>query len=159
MKYDVAMGVLNTTYEELSLIADETFNEISKDIVKEINLIRETSISASNDILRRYILNLSVQSFRLSDIKEKATFKSELAESIRKEKYSIKFLESDGTVANKENLANVAISEELVVEKLYEMVSNRTKTLLDECHRVVDALKTVLMTRVNEAKLISGSVE
>ena len=137
----------------------DSFNEFAKDIVSEIDNLRENSTQLSNDDLRKHILNLSVQSFRLSDIKEKAVFKSELAESIRKEKYASKFLESEGTVANKENLANVAISEELVVEKLFEMVSDRAKTLLDECHRVVDALKTVLMTRVNEAKLISGSVE
>ena len=49
------------------------------------------------------------------------------------------------------NMGNV--SENILVEAVHSMVASALKVKLDEMHRVVDALKTVTMSRMSEAKL------
>ena len=96
---------------------------------------------------------LSTMSLSFCEIKESAAFRAELAESIRKEKYSISYNNVSGTNGNKENTAIIQISEEVVVEALYNLISSLFKTKLDEIHRFIDVLKTILMSRNTEAKL------
>ena len=42
-----------------------------------------------------------------------------------------------------------------MTEAVYDLVAALLKGAQDECHRVVDALKTVLMSRMQEAKLMA----
>ena len=60
---------------------------------------------------------------------------------------------AEGTAAAKENLAVLSTSSELLSEEIYDLVANLFKVKLDEAHRVVDSAKTVLMSRMQEAKL------
>jgi hypothetical protein len=107
----------------------------------------------NNDLLRDYILKLCLKSYSFSDIKEKAAFKAEIAETIRKEAYAKQFNSTEGTVAVRQNNAEIAISAEYLSEEIYQLISALLKTKADEIHRVVDALKTVLMSRLQEAKI------
>ena len=45
-----------------------------------------------------------------------------------------------------------------MVELLYELISNLLKTKLDELHRLTDTLKSILMSRMQEAKFLNTSV-
>jgi len=53
----------------------------------------------------------------------------------------------------------LAASEEIIVESLYKLVANLLKTKLDALHRLVDALKSVLMSKMQEAKLYANALE
>ena len=44
-------------------------------------------------------------------------------------------------------------AEEILAEEIYTLMANTFKVKLDEIHRVVDTLKSVLMSRMQEAKL------
>ena len=148
-----ALNNVDMVYDELIQIANETVESIVGDISSIIHDIQSDLENMNNDLLRDYILKLCLKSYSFSDIKEKAAFKAEIAETIRKEAYAKQFNSTEGTVAVRQNNAEIAISAEYLSEEIYQLISALLKTKADEIHRVVDALKTVLMSRLQEAKI------
>lgn len=152
-RLDDALNEVDEVYNTLVDIA----NDIIAPYVKDVNsLINEAETYINNltiDYLRDLMLKLSLKAFQLCEIKEKATIKAVCAESIRKEKYAVKFGGLSGSVASKENEALTSISYEILAETTYDLVGNLLKTKLDEVHRVVDSIKTIIMSRMQEAKL------
>lgn len=154
-----ALDNIDLTYIELMNLA----NDIFKQTTSEIDAIMQDAYNdverLSNEAIRDLMLRLSLKSYTFSEIKEKAAFKSVLAETIRKEEYAHNFNRADGTVAVRENTAIIGTSAEILSEEIYTLVANMLKTKLDEIHRVVNTLQTVLMTRMQEAKLTSVDIQ
>ena len=73
--------------------------------------------------------------------------------------YASYFNSSEGTVAVRENTATIQSSAEILAEEIYTLVANMLKTKLDEIHRVVNTLQTILMTRMQEAKLTTVDIQ
>ncbi len=65
----------------------------------------------------------------------------------------MEFNKSEGSVAAKEHTATINTSDKILTNIIYDIIANMFKTKLDECHRVVAALTTVLTSRMSEAKL------
>ena len=76
-----------------------------------------------------------------------------------KEAVARNYIEATGTASAKENEATLNSSSEMVSEALFNLVSSLFKTKSDEIHRVVDTLKSVLMSRNMEAKLTSNTID
>lgn len=154
-----ALDATEKTYDNLVSIA----NNIVKEHVAEINEMvmdaYENVDEMSNENIRNLILKLSLKTFSFGDVKEKSALKAECAEALRKEAYAIAFNGAEGSVAAKENAATIDTSDEILTETIYEVVANMFKTKLDECHRVVSALTTVLTSRMAEAKLTAKMYE
>ena len=153
-----ALDNVEMTYQEI--------NEIAKDIVSEFfeqadSLIREVRDvhELDNDTIRNYMIRLSLTSYSLSEVKEKSAMKAEIAETLRKEAVARNYIEATGTASAKENEATLNSSSEMVSEALFNLVSSLFKTKADELHRVVDTLKSVLMSRNMEAKLTSNTID
>lgn len=153
-----ALDRVEMTYQEI--------NEIAKDIVSEFfgqadSLIRELKDlnELDNDSIRNYMIKLSLTSYSLSEVKEKSAMKAEIAETLRKEAVARNYIEATGTASAKENEATLNSSSEMVSEALFNLVSSLFKTKSDEIHRVVDTLKSVLMSRNMEAKLTSNTID
>lgn len=153
-----ALDKVEMTYQELNEVANEmteTFFEPVDKIIEELSNINDLS----NDMVRDYMIRLALNSYSLSEIKEKSALKAECAEALRKEKYARSFREAAGSAAIKENEALLNSNEQVIIEALYNLVSSLFKTKLDECHRVVDVLKSVLMSRNAEAKLTTNVID
>lgn len=148
-----AMTNVDTTYSELIDIANDMLTELTGDIDALLQSAYENIDALSNDAIRDLLIRLSLRSYSFSPIKDKSAFKAALAESLRKEAYAKQFNLTEGTVANRENSAVLNTSAEVVVEKIYDLTADLFKTKLDEIHRVVDTLKTVLNSRLSEARL------
>ena len=155
----VALDTTELVYRDIVDIANKIVSEATKEVDDLIKGAANNVETLSNDSLRNLIIDLSLKSFMFSDIKEKSGLKAEVAETLRKEAYAKSFNATEGAVAARENQAIIATSEQVVVEAIYNMISSLFKTKLDECHRVVDALKTVLMSRNMEAKLTATLYE
>jgi len=154
----LALDNADAVYNDIVVIADD----IIKHYLWEIDSLIKTATekdTLSNDDIRHLILQLSLKSYGFSEIKEKSALKVECAEALRKEKYAIKFNETDGTVAYKENQATISSTDEILVEAIYNLVASLFKTKQDEIHRVVDSLKSILVSRNMEAKLSSELFE
>ena len=55
----------------------------------------------------------------------------------------------------KSNIATIAASAEVASEALYNLIANLLKNKVDQLHRLVDALKSILMSRMQEAKFMN----
>ncbi len=154
-KLESALQKVETTYSELVEIA----NGMLAPIIDPVNvLVTEVSSkvnSLSTENIRDYILQLQLKAFEISEVKEKSALKADLADALQKEKFAISFNSMDGSAAAKEKLALVETSSEIVVETLYNLVANLLKTKLDQLHRLVDSLKSILMSRMQEFKFMN----
>lgn len=151
-----ALSNVDMVYSDLVEIANDMLAQATGDIAVVIEPVYENVEKLTNDDLKNIILKLAVRSFSFSEIKEKAAFKANIAETLRKEKYAANFGLAEGSVAAKENLATVQTSAEILAEEIYDLVADLFKVKLDEVHRVIDSLKTVLTSRLAEAKLSSA---
>jgi hypothetical protein len=159
LRVQKALNNIDDTYQDLIVVAEDIFQQTTKDI-DEIMMSAYNDIEKlSNDAIRDLMLRLSLKSYTFSEIKEKAAFKSVLAETIRKEEYAQNFNKTEGTVAVRENTATIDTGAEILSEEIYTLVANMLKTKLDEIHRVVNTLQTILMTRMQEAKLSTVDIQ
>lgn len=156
-KYDLneALDNVELAYNEVIDIANESVAELTGDLDTLLESVYNNIENLTNDGLREIMLRLSLRSFSFSAIKDKAGFKAILAESLRKEAYAKQFSTLDGSVAAKDSKATLNISEQIIVEHIYNLTASLFKTKLTEVHQVIDTLKTVLMSRLSEAKLTS----
>lgn len=150
-----ALNNVDMTYNDLITIVDDIEKDVLGDVDEIISNIYNNLQDMPNAAIKDNLLSLSLKSYSFSDIKEKSAFKAELAESIRKEAYAKAFKASEGTVAAKDSDATMNISSEIIAEEIHTLLSALFKTKLDEIHRVIDVLKTILMARLSEAKLVS----
>lgn len=155
-KLQNALDSVETTYHDLVEIANQMLAPLFDPINETVNRLNYSINALSVDQIRDYILDLQLKAFSISETKEKAALKAELAEAIQKEQYAIKFNGIDGSAAVKDKLATVAVSQEVVAETLYNLVSNLLRTKLDQLHRLVDALKSILMSRMQETKFMNN---
>lgn len=154
-----ALNNIDMTYNDLIEIVDDTRTSVLYDVDILIDDVRNNIQDMSNDKIRDILVRLAVQSYSFSSIKDKASFKASLAETLRKEAYAKAFGNAVGTVAQKDGQALLDTSSEAVVEKIHDLMADLFKTSLDEIHRTVDVLKTVLMSRLTEAKLVSNDTQ
>jgi hypothetical protein len=154
-KLETALNNVETTYGELVNIANDMLNPMFEPINMIIVSVNATVNAMSIDQIRDYILQIQLKAFEISEIKEKAALKAELAETLQKEKFAISFNGLEGSAAAKDKLALVETSAEIVTEALYNLIANLLKTKLDQLHRLVDALKSILMSRMQETKFMN----
>lgn len=161
MKSEViaALDAVDATYDELIDVA----NDIAKEVVGDLDDMMASAYNdvekLSNEAIRDLMLKLSLRSYSFAEIKERSAFKSELAETLRKEAYAKNFNSAEGTVAVRENTAVLNSSAEILANQIYELVADIFKSKLDETHRIVAALTSVLMSRMSEAKLTTVNAE
>ena len=154
-KLETALSNVETTYGELVNIANGMLDPLFEPINAVISRVNASVNAMSIDQIRDYILTIQLKAFEISEIKEKAALKAELAETLQKEKFAISFNGLEGSAAVKDKLALVETSAEIVSEALYNLVANLLKTKLDQLHRLVDALKSILMSRMQETKFMN----
>ena len=154
-KLEEALMNVQTTYGELVEVANGMLSSIVSPVNELVAEVNSRVNAMSVDQIRDFILRLQLKAFEISEIKEKSALKAELAEALQKEKYAVEFNGADGTAAVKSNIATIAASAEVTSEALYNLIANLLKTKLDQLHRLVDALKSILMSRMQEAKFMN----
>ena len=155
-KLEEALQRVEMTYGELVNVANDMLAPMFTPINATVSEINATINALSIDQIRDYILKLQLKAFEISEIKEKAALKAELAETLQKEKFATSFNGFEGSAAVKEKLALIEASPETVSETLYNLVANLLKTKVDQLHRLVAALTSILMSRMSEAKFMNA---
>ena len=148
-----AISEVELTYEQIEQIANDIIKEPLQSVNQIVNEIQANLSVMSTDLLRDYMVKLQLAVFQISEIRDKAAAKAQCAEALRKEAYSTSFLTQEGTAGQKDASATIAISENIVTEYLYDLVSNLVKTKIDQGLRLVDTLKSALVSRMQEAKI------
>ena len=155
-KLEEALQRVELAYQDLVETANGALAPMLNPINELVTLINATVNALSIDQIRDYILKLQLKAFEISEIKEKAALKAELAETLQKEKFATSFNGFDGSAAVKEKLALIEASPETVSEAFYNLIANLLKTKVDQLHRLVAALTSILMSRMSEAKFMNS---
>lgn len=148
-----ALTEVEMTYDQIEQIANDIIREPFGHINQLVSDIQVNINSMSIDAIRDAMVKLQVGIFQISEIRDRAAARAQCAESLRKEAYSASFLRQEGTAGQKDASATIDISDRIVTECLYELVSNLVKTKIDQGLRLIDTLKSVLMSRMQEAKI------
>ena len=151
-----ALNVVEMTYGEIVEIANKLIAQYTGDINPIIQYIEANIEKLSNDEIRSLMLRLSVKAYSFCEIKERSITKADCAEIIKKEAYARIFNQTEGSVATKDNTSLVNISNEIVTQAVYNLVAGLFKVKFEEIRRLVDTLKTILMSRLSEMKLSSN---
>lgn len=154
-KLNTALSKIELTYGELVEIANSIVSPIFADVNNLVTDINSCINTMSIDQVRNTILSLQLKAFELSEIKEKSAMKAEVAEALQKEQFALKFNSFEGSAAAKEKLAQVATSEEIAADILYNLVANLFKNKVDQIHRLVAALTSILVSRGQEQKFMN----
>ena len=155
IKLQEALNNLEITYHDLVEIADTMTSNIFKPIDELINILNTKVNSLPIDTIRDYLLQLQLKAFEISEIKEKSAMKAELATALQKEQFAVSFNGLEGSAAAKDKLATIATSAEQATEILYNLIASLFKTKLDQLHRLVAVLTSILMSRMSEAKFMN----
>ena len=150
-----ALDAVDMTYAELIEISNDISVRVVSDTDSLIAQVRDNVENMTNDYIRDVMLKLALQSYSFSEIKEKSAFKAQVAKNIHENAYAQNFNQSEGSVAVRENLAVIQTSAEILAEEIYSLVASIFKTKLAEIHSTIDVLKTILMSRLSEAKLVN----
>lgn len=151
-KLKEALSNIELSYSAVVEIADDILKSRFKPINDLINEITVNMNSMPTDLLRDYLLKLQLFAYNISELRDKSAAKAELATAIQKEAYAIKFNSAEGAATVREKLAQAETATEQVAEVTYNLVAGLVRTKLDQCHRLVDCLKSVLMSRMQEFK-------
>lgn len=157
-KLSDALDAVEMSYHDLIEIANDITNSpfaAANALVKEIS---ENINNLSIDQIRTFMVKLQLEAYGLSEVKEKSQLKADLSEALMKEKYAVTFNSLEGAATVKDKLAQVEIADEVVAEALYDLIAALFKSKVDQLHRMVDVLKSILMSRMQETKFMNQGI-
>lgn len=155
MTIDIKDASNNVTemYNQLKPIVDSVVAKNAKNIDDIIKKIRKDLSSLTNSDLQNYMLQLSIETYYFSQIKDMSALKQECALALLNESKADVYNSSEGTQGYRSNQAIIQTLDKQAVNLLYTAVSSNMKSKLDEAHRMVNILSNVLISKNAEAKL------
>lgn len=148
-----ALEAVEMTYSQIKEIADSMLVGPFEEPNRIVEFIQCNVESMSIDMLRDSILKLQLAVYSLSELRDRSGVKAICAEAIKKEAYASSYVLQEGTAGVKDSNTTLAISENIVAQCLYDLVASLVKTKVDQIQRMIDSLKTILMSRMQELKL------
>lgn len=153
-----ALEAVEMTYAQIKEIADNMLAVPFEEPNRIMETIQHNVESMSIDLLRDSILRLQLAVYSLSELRDRSGIKANCAEAIRKEAYAASYIGQEGTAGVKDSNTTLEISENIVAQCLYDLVASLVKTKVDMCLRMIDSLKSILMSRMQEAKISATSL-
>ena len=143
-------------FKDLSPMVLEIVNKYSSELDKIFNKLTNASV-LTNSELREYMLALSAESYLFGMSKDASLLKQECAATLAKESQAMAYNGTSGTQTVRSNQALIDTADKQVVSLIYNAVANMMKTKLDECHRMINTLNSILISRNAEAKLANNT--
>lgn len=153
-----ALEAVEMTYSQIKEIADNMLAVPFEEPNRIVEFIQYNVESMSIDMLRDSILKLQLAVYSLSELRDRSGVKASCAEAIRKEAYATSYIEQEGTAGVKDSNTILAISENIIAQCLYDLVASLVKTKVDMCLRLIDSLKSILMSKMQEMKISATSL-
>jgi hypothetical protein len=154
-----ALEAVEMTYGQIKQIADDMLAAPFEEVNRLYGDVSTYVDSLSIEALRDYLLRLQLAAFGLSELRDRSGAKATCAEAVRKEAYAVSYASQEGTAAAKDSAATLAVAENIVAQCLYDLVASLVKTKLDATHRLIDTMKSILMSRMQEAKLSNNLLD
>nr|DAQ27987.1 MAG TPA: hypothetical protein [Caudoviricetes sp.] len=119
------------------------------DYIEKIKISLDEEDLSINE-LNTILIRLCSFYYFLVDKQESASIKGDIASMVRDERYNSSFLESQGTIAKKQALAESNSMEENIVSKIYNSVYKTLKYKRESVSTLIDAIKKVISSKVIE---------
>ena len=148
--------------EENSRQMDEIVNGIilpyTKDLDSYVSFIRECLADGQNpptDVeLDDFVMNLSTYIYFASGMCEQLGIRDDIAEAVYKEMYhSVRSNIDEGTVADKNSLAELEAQKENVVSICYARAYKIVKAKVESAQELLSSCKKVLSRRISDSEL------
>lgn len=147
------------TYSALKPMVKEIVEKHSNYIDSIVNKIHDNFTTLTNKEIQDYMLQLQVEAYYFSERKDMALLMQECSIVTSKEAQASSFNSTVGTQTVRSNQAIIDSISEQVVTMLYNAVANSMKSKLDEVHRLINVLGSVLISRNAENKLKGAAVD
>lgn len=150
---------INNRVEEVSkkikIIADEYVMDATQSLDSILREVRkELDVGGMTDqTLQVLILDLANNLYFAIDKQEQLGVMEDVAKMIRQELYSQTRKDTKGTVAEKEANALLESKYEETVQMIYSRAYKRVKSKVEAGYEMLNALKKILNTRLEEMKL------
>lgn len=150
--YKEAQDQLDNVYKQLRDVAKDVVRKYTKTLDGYVKKVNEIETLTDGEI-RVIMAKISYEAYSLAETREYSALKSEIATTLQKESFATEYMRADGTISDKSNIALLNTTKETAVDILYKNISKLMLVKLDEAHRVVNTLNSILISRSAEAKL------
>lgn len=143
----------NTLERIVNDIVSSYTNELDTYIDKIKRVLDTDTDGLSEHDLNQIMIKLCSYMYFLGSKQELLGIKQDIAEEIRKEKYSLSFLSATGTVATKDSIAQNNTREEQVISIIYDRAYKILKNKYTTVDKWIDSIKKILTMRIKLMEL------
>lgn len=151
-KFKQSSSELKEMTDALKPYVDNIVEKHSKSLDAIINKMKKNMATMTVKELNDTSLELAIETFYFAESRDISLLQQECATALYNMHYADVYTGTDGTQNTKSNMAFLETQENLAVKILFNAVSTRLKTKLDEAHRVWNALNSVIISRNAENK-------
>ena len=148
---------VETDFTELNEIIERILKPYSKSLDDYVRVITEALHDINNppttSDLDYYCMHLSTDIYWASSISEQLGIKDDISKALYKEMYNTVRDNSNGTVADKNTLAELSSQQEYLTNVCYNRAYRIMKAKVDSAQELLQSIKKVLSHRINEENL------
>lgn len=160
---DLDVEPIQDRIESNSTLIDEIVNKLVADYCKPLDdyvrqiqfIISDTANPVTDEELDDFVMNLPVFLYFAGESQEALGIREDVAKAIRAELYNSTFDKSEGTVAAKTAVAELACQTETVIQIAYSRAYKKVKLRMEIGNELLQSIKKVV-TRRTEACKLSG---
>ena len=141
----------------LMRVVNEIIGPYCKDLDEYVSFIKDCLKDGerppTNDELDDFCMNLSTLIYFAGGMCEQLGIKDDISKAIYKEVYNSERDRGQGTVADKDSLAELASQQELLTNVCYNRAYKIMKSKVDNAQELLGSVKKVLSRRMTEMEL------
>ena len=142
--------------EPMKKIQDSIINECTKSLTRLMVEIREKlkeNDTLSDYCLEHYILDLANELYFVGNCVEKIGIQEDACKAIRQKAYTENRQSTNGTVADRNNMAEKCVINETMVLCIYNRSYKAVKICMDSGYEMLNSLKKIMNRRISELEL------
>lgn len=144
---------VNQRYSDIENIVENVVKDYSKDLDDLVAEIKESLAhhqTLTDMELDMYIASIPLQLYYVSSAIEALSVKEDIIKAKRQLIYHLKREEAEGTIDDKNNYAESAVSQETLVRDIFIKASKKLKYKADMALELSTSLKKILSRRMEE---------
>ena len=149
--------IVESDFKELNDIIERIIRPYSKSLDESVRVITNALHDINNppttSELDYYCMHLSTDIYWASGISEQLGIKDDISKALYKEMYNTVRDNSDGTVADKNTLAELSAQQEYLTSVCYNRAYRIMKAKVDNAQELLQSIKKVLSHRISEESL------
>lgn len=139
-------GIVNKIVAKYTGELDDYIDKIKDFLVNSEDELTDTD-------LNKILITLCTYSYFITSKQELLGIRADISEMVRQTKYSENYINSAGTIANRQMLSELAAKEEEVVSTVYNRAYKLLKNKADVITRYIDSVKKILSVRMSLMEL------